>query len=80
MTRTLFTRAFWADAAERALRTAAQSVLLAIGGDRLFNVLDADLSVLIGAAASGALLALLTAVVASGRDGTVSPASLVKEG
>ena len=80
MTRTLFTRAFWADAADRALRTAAQAVLLAIGGDRVFDVLTADLSVLIGAAGGGALISILTSIVASARTGTISPASLVKEG
>jgi len=40
--RTLFSRSFWADAGERALKSAAQAVLgVALVGDRVFDVLDA---------------------------------------
>lgn len=64
--RTLFTRAFWADAAERALKSAAQATLgVALVGDRAFSVIDADLSVLFGAASTGAALSLLTSIVSA---------------
>lgn len=64
--RTLFTRAFWADAGERALKSAAQAVLgVALVGDRVFDVLDADPTVLFGAAATGAVLSLLTSIASA---------------
>ena len=70
--RTLFTGAFWADAAERALKSSAQAVLgVAVVGDRVFSVLDADAAVLFGAGATGAVLSLLTSIVSApvGGDG-----------
>ena len=64
--RTLFTRSFWADAGERALKSAAQAVLgTALVADRAFDVLHADASVLIGAAATGAALSVLTSIVSA---------------
>lgn len=64
--RTLFSRSFWADAGERALKSAAQAVLgVALVGDRVFDVLDADVSVLIGAGATGAVLSLLTSIASA---------------
>ena len=64
--RTLFTRSFWADAGERALKSAAQAVLgAALVADRAFDVLHADASVLIGAAATGAALSVLTSIVSA---------------
>ena len=64
--RTLFTRAFWADAGERALKSAAQAVLgVALVGDRVFDVLDADPTVLFGAGATGAVLSLLTSIASA---------------
>ena len=72
--RTLFTRAFWAEAAERALKSAAQAVLgVAVVGDRAFSVIDADASVLFGAAATGAVLSLLTSIVSAPVGGEGAP-------
>ena len=70
--RTLFTRSFWADAGERSLKSAAQAVLgTELVADRAFSVLHADASVLIGAAATGAALSVLTSIVSApvGGDG-----------
>jgi len=64
--RTLFSRAFWADAGERALKSAAQATIgVAVVGDRVFSVLDADPAVLFGAAATGAVLSLLTSIASA---------------
>lgn len=61
MSTTLFSTAFWKDAAERAIKTGAQSILLALGG----GVVDAfalDWRILAGAGLGGALLSLLTSI------------------
>lgn len=63
------------DAIERAAKTAAQSALLVIGADQ-FNVVAVDWPQVLGFAAGGAVLSLLTSV-ASRRIGDES-ASLVK--
>lgn len=64
--RTLFSRSFWADAGERALKSAAQAAIgVGVVGDRVFSVLDADPAVLFGAAATGAVLSLLTSIASA---------------
>ena len=79
MTRVLFTVSFWADAAERALKSAAQSAILAFGADHLAGIMSADLWNVARLAAGGAILSLLTSVGSAQLGGTVSPASLVKD-
>lgn len=60
MTYVLFTRAFWADTAERTVATAAQAVAATWGADQVFpNALNLDYKVLAGVAAGGALAALV---------------------
>lgn len=77
--RVLFTAAFWADAAERALKSAAQAVLgVAVVGDAVFSRIDADPSALFVAAATGAVLSLLTSIGSAPIGG--ANASLVSEG
>lgn len=70
---TIFTKTFVVDALERAAKTAAQSVILALGGGAT-NVLTLDWATLAGAAGGGALLSLLTSIGSAGiRDtGTAS--------
>lgn len=56
----LFTKAFWADTAERVVSTAAQSVLAVYAADQVFpSAFTLDYKVLAGVAAGGALGALL---------------------
>lgn len=57
----MFTRAFWAAALERALKTAAQSAVLVIGADQ-FNALAVSWPEVGGFALGGFVLSLLTSV------------------
>ena len=67
----MWTRAFWADAAERATKTAAQAALLTIGADRL-DALAADWRLIAGMAAGGGILSILTSLASYVRTGTPS--------
>lgn len=63
----MFTRSFWLQTAERAVKTAAQAVLVVWGvGDRVLNVLTLDWRLGLGVAAGGALLSVLTSLVSAG--------------
>jgi hypothetical protein len=57
---------FWKDAAERAIKTAAQTAIVAWGvGDQMLNLFTTDL-VLIGQfAVSGAVLSVLTSIASA---------------
>jgi r1t holin len=61
----MFTRAFFVDALERALRTAAQA-LIGVFAAGATGVLDVDWRAAGSAAGLAALVSLLTSVVASG--------------
>lgn len=76
MSATIWTRTFWQDTCERALKTAAQTVILALGGGAV-NVLTLDWMTLAGAAGGGALLSVLTSL-ASGVVTDSGTASLSK--
>jgi hypothetical protein len=71
----MFTKTFWKQAAERAVKTAAQGAILALGGDAA-NVLHANVWVVLGAAGGGALLSLLTSLVTSGTGEKDSPSAV----
>jgi membrane associated rhomboid family serine protease len=60
----MFTFAFWRQALERALKSAAQAVLLAWGGgDLVANLFELDASIALGAALGGAVLSVLTSII-----------------
>jgi len=79
MKRTLFTLAFWLDAGERAIKTAAQSAVLAAGADTVLDVMQTDWGVAGKFALSGLVLSLLTSIASIPASGQ-SPASIAPPG
>ena len=71
----MFTKDFWVDTFERAIRTACQAALSAgvVGGVGLFDV---DWMNVCGIALVAALASVLTCVASSGKTDSISPASL----
>lgn len=72
----MFTKDFWVDTFERAIRTACQAALSAgvIGGVGLFQV---DWLNVCGIALVAAIASVLTCVASSGKTDSISPASFV---
>ena len=70
----MYTASFWKDAFERAVKTAAQAVVLFLGADQLFDAVSADWASAGSFALGGAVLSLLTSVVSAplGDPGTAS--------
>ncbi|WAX08767.1 hypothetical protein BP742P1_00034 [Bifidobacterium phage BP742P1] len=70
----MFTKDFWVDTLERAIRTACQAALSAgvVGGVGLFDV---DWMNVGGIALVAAIASVLTCVASSGRTDSISPAS-----
>lgn len=62
----MFTRTFWLKATERAVKTAAQAVALAIGSAASFDAVHADWEYLGSMALGGAVLSYLTSIITSG--------------
>jgi hypothetical protein len=78
MRRALFTRAFWADAGERAIKTAAQTSLTFFTLSATPH-LDASWQTVGAAAGLGALFSVLSSLASAPAPG-MSPASLVPPG
>lgn len=57
----MFTGAFWKQAFERAVKTAAQFAIVGLGGN-FASVWDADWKVVVGAAGAGAVTSVLTSL------------------
>lgn len=72
----MFTVIFWKDAAERAVKTAAQAIIVLWGSSQL-NLFDVDFGQTAGVAAGMAAVSVLTSI-ASEKIGTPDTASLVK--
>jgi hypothetical protein len=58
----MFTSTFWRDVLERAIKTAAQTALVAIGAAAGFDLFTADFVTIGGAAAGGFVLSMLTSI------------------
>lgn len=74
----MWTVKFWKAAAERAVKSTAQALLLLWAADGGFNVLDVNYVQAFGLAGGAAVLSLLTSVVSSMAGDPSSP-SLVSE-
>ncbi len=76
---TIWSLTFWKDTAERALKSFAQGLILALGGGAV-NVLTIDWLTLAGAGGGAALLSVLTSIVSAGvaNKGTASMSSAVE--
>lgn len=70
------TAAFWRNAAERAVKSAAQSLLLLWAGDSAFNIINADPRMAGGIAAGAAVLSVLTSLASTAVGDSSSPAAL----
>jgi len=61
----MLTKSFWLGAADRAVKSAAQALLLLWGADEGFNLISVDLPTSLGLAAGAAVLSLLTSVASA---------------
>ena len=75
-TATVFTASFWRDAAERAIKSAAQAGVLALSGGAV-DLITLDWTTLAGAVGGGALLSILTSIASAGV-GSAGTASLTR--
>lgn len=72
MTRPLFTRVFWADTLERAIKTVAQSAVALVTAGQIIT--DIDWQTVVGVSATAGVVSVLTSI-ASGRVGDPATAS-----
>ncbi|MGO1048813.1 holin [Crossiella sp. CA198] len=72
----MWTSVFWRSAAERALKTLAQTLVAVLGADGI-GLLNAPWTAALSAAGMAALLSLLTSVASSGPVGDLGTPSLV---
>lgn len=71
---------YWIETAERAVKTAAQSVLAAWAvGDGLANAFELDWKLGAGVAAGGAVMSLLTSIASAGFGPSGSPSLVHNE-
>lgn len=75
---TIYSATFWKDAFERAVKSAGQAALLALGGGAV-NLLELDVVTVAGAAGGGFVLSVLTSIGSGALPiGTKGTASLTK--
>lgn len=72
----MFTKQFWLDTAERAIKTFFQVFLALAVEDRIFNAFDLDWNQMLGIGLGSALVSVATSVVSS-RVGDHDTASLI---
>lgn len=65
---------FWREALDRAAKSAAQALLITLGGDAAFDVFSVDWRVIVGVSGGAAVLSLLTSIASApfGQKGTAS--------
>lgn len=63
---TIFTKIFWADASERAVKTIAQALLaLFVTSDQVFNILTVNWLQALGVAGGAGVISILTSIVSA---------------
>lgn len=72
----MFSKLFWYDALERAVKSAAQGALTALGGAKIGGLFTADWRNVGGAALMMAILSLLTSLGSRWQRDSISPASV----
>lgn len=76
----MFTRLFWKDASERAIKTFAQTLVALIATAATTSIVAFNWPALLGIGATAAVVSILTSVASAGTsNNTVSPASAVKD-
>lgn len=75
----IFTKKFWIDSTERAVKTFAQFILTLQSGDAL-NLLDIDWPQTLGIAAGGVLFSYATSIVSAGINKKGTPSLVDEEG
>jgi Putative lactococcus lactis phage r1t holin len=73
----MLSKLFWADALERAAKTACQAALATLGLGSV-DVLSTNWIGVLSVGAGAAVVSILTSVASEPRSGTLSPASVVK--
>ena len=73
----MFSRLFWKDTVERAVKTFAQSALATLGLGAT-DVLSTDWVGVVSVGAGAAVVSVLTSLASTARDNTVSPASVAE--
>jgi len=61
----MYTVSFWKGAADRAVKSLAQQLLLLWGGTEMFNALQIDVGPAFGMAVGAAVLSVLTSIVSA---------------
>ena len=73
----MWTLTYWKETADRAIKSAAQAVLLGLGLGEGLNAFEIDYKLALGFALGGAFLSLLTSII-SAKVGTKGTASFIK--
>lgn len=79
MNHSIWTKAFWMEATERALKTFAQFILALQAGDAL-NIFNIDWTQTLGAAVGGVLLSYATSIVSASINKKGSPSLVEGDG
>jgi hypothetical protein len=75
----MFTKVFWKEATERAIKTLAQTFLALAAASSVFDAFVADWQTLLGVSVGSALLSYATSIVSSNIGPEKGNPSLVKE-
>jgi hypothetical protein len=72
----MFTWRFWRETSERAIKSGAQAVILALGASEVLDLFAMDFMLLLGAAGAGGLLSVLTSLTTIRVGATGSPSAI----